>query len=60
MKNLIIAVLLFSSLASTAQTSTLQQALATAKSEHKKVLLTFSGSDWCNPSIRMEKEVFAQ
>jgi thioredoxin-related protein len=29
-----------------------------AKSEHKLILLNFSGSDWCIPCIRMHKEVF--
>lgn len=29
-----------------------------AKKQHKLILLTFSGSDWCVPCIRMEKEVF--
>lgn len=29
-----------------------------AKKEHKLVLLKFSGSDWCVPCIRMEKEIF--
>lgn len=29
-----------------------------AKTEHKLILLNFSGSDWCIPCIRMHKEVF--
>ena len=29
-----------------------------AKSEHKYILLNFSGSDWCGPCIRMHKEIF--
>jgi uncharacterized protein YyaL (SSP411 family) len=29
-----------------------------AKSEHRLVLLNFSGSDWCGPCIRMHKEIF--
>ena len=29
-----------------------------AKKENKLILLKFSGSDWCVPCIRMEKEVF--
>lgn len=33
-----------------------QQALK----EHKLVLLKFSGSDWCIPCIRMEKNLFSQ
>ena len=30
-----------------------------AKQQHKMILLKFSGSDWCIPCIRMEKEIFA-
>lgn len=29
-----------------------------ALKEHKHILLTFSGSDWCGPCIRMHKEIF--
>lgn len=29
-----------------------------ASQEHKLILLKFSGSDWCIPCIRMQKEVF--
>lgn len=36
-----------------------EKAKAKAKSEHKLILLKFSGSDWCLPCIRMEKEVFS-
>lgn len=35
--------------------STAQQ---NAQSEHKFILLNFSGSDWCGPCIRMKKEIF--
>jgi thioredoxin-related protein len=30
----------------------------TAQSEHKLILLNFSGSDWCGPCIRMHKDIF--
>ncbi len=30
-----------------------------ARSDHKLILLKFSGSDWCLPCIRMEKAVFS-
>jgi thioredoxin-related protein len=36
-----------------------EQALATAKSADKCVLLDFTGSDWCGPCIQMEKAVFS-
>ena len=29
-----------------------------AASAHKNILLSFSGSDWCGPCIRMHKEIF--
>lgn len=31
-----------------------------AKSEHKLILLNFSGSDWCVPCIRLHKDIFDQ
>jgi len=33
-------------------------ARAQAKSENKFILLNFSGSDWCGPCIRLNKEIF--
>lgn len=57
MKNLALAVALLTSLVVGAQTSPLQKAQAAAKAEHKNILLVFSGSDWCIPCIKMEKEV---
>ena len=38
--------------------SNFQTALNTAKKEHKFILLSFSGSDWCGPCIKLHKEVF--
>lgn len=35
-------------------------AFAEAQQTHKPVLLVFSGSDWCAPCIRLEKEVLSQ
>jgi len=34
------------------------QAKMDAEKSHKVILLTFSGSDWCVPCIRLHKEVF--
>ena len=34
------------------------EAMQKAKDEHKYILLTFSGSDWCIPCIKMHKEIF--
>ncbi|GAB4091675.1 thioredoxin family protein [Flaviaesturariibacter terrae] len=50
---------LFLVMAASAQAKTLPQALEQARAEHRQVLLRFSGSDWCIPCIRMEKEVFS-
>jgi thioredoxin-related protein len=36
----------------------LSDALNRARSEHKYLLLNFSGSDWCGPCIRLKKEFF--
>jgi thioredoxin-related protein len=36
----------------------LDKALQTAKESHECVLLTFSGSDWCGPCIRLHNEYF--
>lgn len=35
-----------------------EKAKQTAQSEHKLIVLNFSGSDWCGPCIRMHKEIF--
>jgi thiol:disulfide interchange protein len=37
-----------------------KQALAQAAQENKRVLLDFTGSDWCPGCIRMEKDVLSQ
>ena len=36
----------------------LDQAEQKARTEHKLIMLNFSGSDWCGPCIRMHKEIF--
>jgi thioredoxin-related protein len=41
------------------QTS-LPQATAQAKTDHKLVLIDFTGSDWCPWCIKLKKEVFSQ
>jgi thioredoxin-related protein len=35
-----------------------EKAKEEARSEHRYILLNFSGSDWCGPCIRMHKEIF--
>ncbi|WP_284651257.1 thioredoxin family protein [Flavobacterium terrisoli] len=37
------------------EANTLQNSLAKAKQEHKKVLFFFSGSDWCSPCVKFKK-----
>ncbi len=37
-----------------------QKAQSEAKSEHKLVLINFSGSDWCPWCIRLDREVFSK
>ena len=34
------------------------KAQQSAKTEHKLILVNFSGSDWCGPCIRMHKDIF--
>jgi thioredoxin-related protein len=36
----------------------MSKAKTEATDSHKAILLNFSGSDWCVPCIRMEKEIF--
>src|SRR5438309_8668716 len=36
----------------------LDQAKLDAASRHEAILLSFSGSDWCIPCIRLHKEIF--
>lgn len=36
-----------------------KQALAQASKENKQVLLDFTGSDWCPPCMKMEREVLS-
>ena len=38
--------------------SDFEQAKSEAVQAHKFILINFSGSDWCAPCIRMEKEIF--
>jgi thioredoxin-related protein len=56
----ILWITLFSSFlfSSTAWETDFNKAKQSAQSEHKLILLNFSGSDWCGPCIRMHKEIF--
>ncbi len=37
----------------------LKEAEQVAQKEHRYILLSFSGSDWCGPCIRLHNEIFA-
>jgi thioredoxin-related protein len=39
--------------------SFIQKTEATAATQHKYILLNFSGSDWCIPCMKMKKAVFS-
>ena len=55
MKKYIALILLVSSFGFAQQTESFAQKLEKAKTEHKRVLLYFSGSDWCAPCIKFKK-----
>ena len=38
----------------------MEKAKAQAKAENKKILLDFTGSDWCGWCVKLDKEVFSQ
>ena len=44
-------------LANGQQTESAQSSFALAKEKNRKILLVFTGSDWCAPCIRFEKKV---
>lgn len=59
MRTLLITLLLNSFIFSAAGWQTdFEKAKQSAQTEHKMILLNFSGSDWCGPCIRMHKEIF--
>lgn len=41
-------------------TTNFVQAKALAEAQQKKLLISFTGSDWCGPCIRLDREVFSQ
>ncbi len=55
----ILAIIAFLALSSfTTWETNFNKAQETAKSEHKYILLNFSGSDWCGPCIKLHREYF--
>lgn len=57
MKFFLCFILWFSSLLAPEWQLDFEKAKQTARSEHKYILLNFSGSDWCGPCIRLRKEI---
>ncbi len=60
MKNLLIIGFLFLTTISNAQNwgNNIETAKEVAKKENKNILLVFSGSDWCAPCIKLNKNIF--
>lgn len=58
MKLFLLSMITFACFFANAQAPNLSEAKSYAKENHKLILLEFSGSDWCIPCIRMEKEIF--
>jgi thioredoxin-related protein len=60
MKKIVVLVLLFMATFGYSQNwkSSLDEAKSIAVKENKKILLVFSGSDWCAPCIKLDKVVW--
>jgi thioredoxin-related protein len=55
---ILVATILFMVFASIQWLTDFEAARQSAASDHKYILLNFSGSDWCGPCIKMKQEVF--
>lgn len=55
MKKIFIIALLFAISITFGQQKSFASSIETAKTENKKVLLYFSGSDWCAPCVKFKK-----
>ncbi|WP_321538778.1 thioredoxin family protein [Flavobacterium piscinae] len=60
MKNYLLLVLLFMNTVLLAQNwqSNFQEAKVIAQKENKNIVLVFSGSDWCAPCMKLEKNIW--
>lgn len=60
MKKIIVSLVLLVATIGSAQNwnNSLEDAKAMATKENKKILLVFSGSDWCAPCMKLEKTVW--
>jgi len=55
---IIIFLLVFGSLQAQEWQSSFDKAVGLANKENKPIILVFSGSDWCAPCIRLEKNIW--
>jgi thioredoxin-related protein len=60
MKNIFVAITLFVSCLTYSQswTTNMEEAKAAAVAQNKNIVLVFSGSDWCAPCIKLDKNVW--
>lgn len=56
--NTLLSILLLTIIGTPTWLTNFEAAKTNAATEHKYILLNFSGSDWCAPCIKMKKEVF--
>ena len=63
-RNLVLIAILFLAAAGVASAGDWQtdygKALETAKAQDKRVLLDFTGSDWCGPCMQLKQRVFSR
>lgn len=57
---LLVFLTLVVSISANAQTNTIDSLKSVSQKEHKKILLYFSGSDWCGPCIKFKKNFIEQ
>lgn len=58
MKSIILTLAVLSVFISNEWLTDFQAAQQLAQKEHKQILISFSGSDWCGPCIKMKQEVY--
>jgi thioredoxin-related protein len=58
MKSICILIVSLTMIAHTGWLTNMDEAKKIAAEKHQPILLNFSGSDWCGPCIRMEKDFF--
>ncbi len=58
MRTLILGLAIIACTSFTNWETNFDKALQTAKTQHKYILLNFSGSDWCGPCIKLHNDYF--